>query len=446
MIGFLPGVPDVSLDPDLVLLIFLPPLLYGAAFFTSVRDLRRNAKPIALLSIPLVLRDDGSGGPGRALGDRTGLGPGVRARRHRVAHRRRGARRDHAAHRGAAAPDQHRRGREPDERLDGARALPVRRRGGRHGLVLARRGGPEVPPHRRGRRGHRPDRRSDHPRDPRPPRRPAHRDHHLDPVGLRGVPPGGGAGPVGRDRRGHGGPLHGLAHARAHHARDAPPGPGGLGDPDVPPERGAVPARGPAAPRGDGPAVGTLGRRAGRLGAARERGGDRRAAPVDVPRPVRGGDDRPPRERGGPATRSTRGAAGHRLGGHARVGVAGRRTRHPDHDRRGRAVPGPRADHVPHLRRDPRDADRPGTHARPPDHGPRAPGRRCRGVRGAGRQAARGRGGARPDRRAGRPGAGSAATASSAPAISSTTGAGASERWWTGTATATRSAPVPGGG
>ena len=47
VIGFLPGVPTVELDPDLVLLIFLPPLLYGAAFFTSVRDLRRNAKPIA---------------------------------------------------------------------------------------------------------------------------------------------------------------------------------------------------------------------------------------------------------------------------------------------------------------------------------------------------------------------------------------------------------------
>jgi monovalent cation/hydrogen antiporter len=54
VIGFLPGVPSVELDPDLVLLIFLPPLLYGAAFFTSVRDLRRNARAIALLSIPLV--------------------------------------------------------------------------------------------------------------------------------------------------------------------------------------------------------------------------------------------------------------------------------------------------------------------------------------------------------------------------------------------------------
>lgn len=54
VIGFIPGVPSVELEPDLVLLIFLPPLLYGAAFFTSLRDLRRNARPIALLSIPLV--------------------------------------------------------------------------------------------------------------------------------------------------------------------------------------------------------------------------------------------------------------------------------------------------------------------------------------------------------------------------------------------------------
>jgi monovalent cation/hydrogen antiporter len=54
VMGFIPGVPSVELDPDLVLLIFLPPLLYGAAFFTSLRDLRSNARPIALLAIPLV--------------------------------------------------------------------------------------------------------------------------------------------------------------------------------------------------------------------------------------------------------------------------------------------------------------------------------------------------------------------------------------------------------
>ena len=54
VIGFLPGVPSVELDPDIVLLIFLPPLLYGAAFFTSVRELRQNARAIATLAIPLV--------------------------------------------------------------------------------------------------------------------------------------------------------------------------------------------------------------------------------------------------------------------------------------------------------------------------------------------------------------------------------------------------------
>ncbi|HEY1273871.1 MAG TPA: Na+/H+ antiporter [Thermoleophilaceae bacterium] len=54
LIGFVPGVPSVELDPDLVLLIFLPPLLYGAAFFTSLRELRRDWRPILLLSTGLV--------------------------------------------------------------------------------------------------------------------------------------------------------------------------------------------------------------------------------------------------------------------------------------------------------------------------------------------------------------------------------------------------------
>ena len=67
VIGFVPGVPDVELDPDLVLLIFLPPLLYGAAFFTSLRDLRRNARPIALLAI--------GAGPGDHVRRRRGRTP-----------------------------------------------------------------------------------------------------------------------------------------------------------------------------------------------------------------------------------------------------------------------------------------------------------------------------------------------------------------------------------
>ena len=59
-IGFAPGVPEVELDPDLVLLIFLPPLLYSAAFFSSLRDLRANLRPIGMLSVGLVLATMGS--------------------------------------------------------------------------------------------------------------------------------------------------------------------------------------------------------------------------------------------------------------------------------------------------------------------------------------------------------------------------------------------------
>ena len=55
LVGFAPGVPDVQLDPDIVLLIFLPPLLFNAAYFTSVRDLRAHMRAITLTAIGLVL-------------------------------------------------------------------------------------------------------------------------------------------------------------------------------------------------------------------------------------------------------------------------------------------------------------------------------------------------------------------------------------------------------
>ncbi len=54
-LGFFPGVPDVRLAPELVLLIALPPLLYAAAFFSDLRELRRNVRPIGLLAVGLVL-------------------------------------------------------------------------------------------------------------------------------------------------------------------------------------------------------------------------------------------------------------------------------------------------------------------------------------------------------------------------------------------------------
>jgi Na+/H+ antiporter len=54
-LGFIPGIPEFQLPPDLVLVAVLPPLLYGAAFFTSLRDLRENALAITLLAFGLVL-------------------------------------------------------------------------------------------------------------------------------------------------------------------------------------------------------------------------------------------------------------------------------------------------------------------------------------------------------------------------------------------------------
>jgi len=55
LLGLVPGLPDVELDPDLVLLVFLPPLLYTGAFFSNLRDLRENLRAISLLSIGLVI-------------------------------------------------------------------------------------------------------------------------------------------------------------------------------------------------------------------------------------------------------------------------------------------------------------------------------------------------------------------------------------------------------
>src|SRR5918996_5706900 len=54
-LGLVPGVPEVNLEPDLVLVLFLPPLLYSAAFFTDLRSLRDNVRPLSLTAIGLVL-------------------------------------------------------------------------------------------------------------------------------------------------------------------------------------------------------------------------------------------------------------------------------------------------------------------------------------------------------------------------------------------------------
>jgi CPA1 family monovalent cation:H+ antiporter len=55
VLGLVPGIPEMELDPDLVLVVFLPPLLYSSAFFSDLRALRTDMRPIALTSIGLVL-------------------------------------------------------------------------------------------------------------------------------------------------------------------------------------------------------------------------------------------------------------------------------------------------------------------------------------------------------------------------------------------------------
>ncbi len=55
LLGLVPGIPEIELEPDLVLLIFLPPLLYSGAFFADLPALRSDLRVISLLSIGLVL-------------------------------------------------------------------------------------------------------------------------------------------------------------------------------------------------------------------------------------------------------------------------------------------------------------------------------------------------------------------------------------------------------
>ena len=54
-LGFGPGVPRVTMPPEVVLIGILPPLLYVTAYFTGLRELRQNLRPITLLAVGLVV-------------------------------------------------------------------------------------------------------------------------------------------------------------------------------------------------------------------------------------------------------------------------------------------------------------------------------------------------------------------------------------------------------
>ncbi len=55
VLGLIPGAPRVELEPETVLLLFLPAILFSAAYLSSPRDLWRNVRPITLLAFGLVL-------------------------------------------------------------------------------------------------------------------------------------------------------------------------------------------------------------------------------------------------------------------------------------------------------------------------------------------------------------------------------------------------------
>ena len=54
-LAFIPGLPRVHLEPELILLVFLPPLLFIAAIETNFRELRENVAPITRLAFGLVI-------------------------------------------------------------------------------------------------------------------------------------------------------------------------------------------------------------------------------------------------------------------------------------------------------------------------------------------------------------------------------------------------------
>lgn len=54
-LGLVPGISRIELDPNIVLALFLPPILFSAAYFMSPRELWRNVRPISLLAFGLVI-------------------------------------------------------------------------------------------------------------------------------------------------------------------------------------------------------------------------------------------------------------------------------------------------------------------------------------------------------------------------------------------------------
>ena len=60
VMGFVPGLPNIEIPPEVIFVAFLPPLLNSAAFSSSPLDLRAQLRPIVLLAVGLVLATMGA--------------------------------------------------------------------------------------------------------------------------------------------------------------------------------------------------------------------------------------------------------------------------------------------------------------------------------------------------------------------------------------------------
>ena len=285
-IGFIPGVPHLALRPDIVLVGFLPPLLYSGAFFTSLRDLRTNARPISLLSVGLVLATmlDGRRGLPRRRSD--GLSwpvcfviGAIVAPTDAVAATAIGSR--------LGLPRRLVTLIEGESLINDATALVAYRFAvaavvtGSFSLWHATwRFGVDVV----GGIGDRPRGRLPAAPVPAPHQPLADRDRDRAALGLLRLPAGAGGRRLGGARRRHRRRLRRLVHARADDRADAAAGRRGLGDPDVPAQRAAVRPRRPAA--APDPRLAARAARPASLladGAIVSRGGDRDAPRLDLP-------------------------------------------------------------------------------------------------------------------------------------------------------------------
>src|SRR5881394_2590037 len=141
VLALVPGLPAIHLEPELVFNLFLPPLLYPAAVYTSWRDFRANLRSILPLAI-FGSADDGSDRLPISWPNGTAFGCWFRFRRPYLATRRHGRLGGDERLEGAAQDHCHPRRREPGKRCHVVHLFPFRGGGGTNRELFAGAGEP----------------------------------------------------------------------------------------------------------------------------------------------------------------------------------------------------------------------------------------------------------------------------------------------------------------